>query len=470
MVVLKSSIRNHFVGVHSMSKEDAAAITIYTKSELIAEGHQIPSGLKPSRITSNIDAATYSSKKYALNLNAPGTTTLDKVNDSTKVSEEVKREAGPVTIGKVSTPAYPPLTTPGVPTASQVSGSPDAVSDSRKRYALSLHPPGLAESDQGSGPFGSKSVKDPPAIGGVFSGVNMASGQLSATSNAERLGQVTDPSAASNAPITPVAAQIVSTVPAKRKYEAATTLEVHAVLDGGAHKPTSQKIPKLTGQVAAAQPNGVPNHVTIGQTHLGWDSLSPGLKDALNNILIQVQTQEKIIPWMTGVNESLRQSREEGRTFSAHELMAVARAALTEVSDYMHDTDSSDGPEVDFLSPHLAARTAVISAVDYHQGGIAAASMEREIDAMAKDDGGRGEKEESPHKWMKMSYGEILVPCDYAPDERQANVDERDEATDAEGHAGPGSSQEPVERDEFESVVEVFDDQYTNEGGFKNGF
>ena len=123
-----------------------------------------------------------------------------------------------------------------------------------------------------------------------------------------------------------------------------------------------------------------------------------------------------------------------------------------------------------FLSQDLAARDAVISAVDYHEGSIAAASVLVELDKIKYHENSK-DAEGTPAKRMEMSYGEIFVPEDYLSDERLANVDR--DGSEAANDIEPQVEIERVisttpELKEFEMPdVQVWDECETDEEGYE---
>lgn len=395
MVVLKNSIKHHLVTVHGWSKEDAREIDISSKSELLAAGYEIPRNFQPKRITSNAEAAANPE--------------FSKIPLNPKLANTVNA-AGPVAL-----PASGPP--PKAGSAIQTAPKPNSggvVPATRRRYGLNLNPPGLVAPGKVLNiANSSETAKGLPALGEVFTGVNGSAAQPPTASHSATIPTVTKRDT--------IQQHLASVVPAKRTHEAANAAEVQngqaASLhrlepetwkpDGGATQTSSR--PLLAPSASQSASNG--SCVSGNRPNLGI--VAPPAPPA-------PASTSKVMPWLNGV---------ESRQHTTQELQEIAKATLSLMPDDLkHAFGGNAGHMLGFLSQDLAARNAVISAVDYHEGTIAAASVQLELDKM-KYQGNSKDAEGTPAKRLKMSYGEIFVPEDYLSDERLANVDrDRSEA------------------------------------------
>ncbi len=393
MVVQKSSIKNHLVNVHGWNREDAREIDIYTKSELLAAGYEVPPNLKSKKIISNMEAAAnpeinkvLSKRKYAI---------TDNVGNS------------------VARPVYGPP-----PKAGSVAPPPSNAdinvvgTGTRRRYGLNLSPPGLVAPGKvlhSNKPFDAS--KGLPALGGVFTGVNRtATTPLIST---REVATDTASSVVSKDTNKRVENNSAPVVPTKDTYEVANVSEAQSEQAVTLHRPELETVTKLgsgpTQTLPQSQPAPPVTQSASNGSCVSGNRPNPGLKAPP-----APTSASKVVPWLNGV---------ESRKHTAQELSAIAKTTLSLVPDDLkHRYGDHTGQMPGLLSRDLAARNAVISAVDYHEGTIAAASIQLELDKTKYQENSK-DAEGTPSKRLKMSYGEIFVPKTYMSDERLANVD-----------------------------------------------
>ena len=400
MVVQKSSIKNHLVNVHEWSKDAVKDIDIYTRSELVAAGYALPKNVMPFNITSNLDA---SNNRPASNIPA-------------------KRKYGPVSTAPPGRPVQPAAAAPSKPVTNNIVaaqtnvngniGGTARTTSTLRRYALSPNPPGLppglvAPGKSPNPTTTSLAASNPSAaIGGVFLGVNTTAAQP-VKSNGTPPDNV-DPVSVSKDTSKPAENQTGSIVPIKGALEAPK-------LQGAQSHPT--ELTTVIRPVNGPTPNPQVDKPSTSATRSASNGNCVGNNGPSSGFqpVIVPKSMAKVTSWLNHLG---------GRQLPAHELQEIARAALSLIPDDLRHEYPGDGSDrmPGFLSQDLAAKGAVMKAVDYHEGTTAAASVQHELEAKKWNENSK-EVEGTPSKRLKMSYGEILVPDDYVSDKRLANVD-----------------------------------------------